>query len=281
MENIKLIAFDLDDTLLNRKKELTPATFATLEKASSMGIAIVPVTGRFFNAVPENVKSLKFVRYMATLNGAEIYDMHTQKSIASFTIPPELAITIARVCEGFLGEGAIYDAIVDSHGYMTQICFDRIPDCMMGPWQVDLVANFRTPVDDIMSLIAKSSGIQKMQIYTLNKELRANLLQALPVVFPKCFVTSAIKNNIEINYYTASKGQALKFIAEHLGLSLENALAFGDGTNDASMIKAAKIGVAMENAADELKKVADYITSDCDNDGVAEGIKKFCFGQSE
>ena len=279
MENIKLIAFDLDDTLLNSKKEITPETLATLEKANSMGINIVPVTGRFYNAVPENVKSLKFVRYMATLNGAEIFDMHTQKSIASFTIPPEIAITIARVCEGFFDDNAIYDAIIDSHGYMTQKCFDRIPECMMGPWQVNLVANFRTPVDDIMSLIAKSSGIQKMQIYTMNKELRENLLKALPVVLPKCLFTSAIKNNVEINYYTASKGQALKFIAEHLGLSLENVLAFGDGTNDASMIKAAKIGVAMENAAEELKKVADYITSDCDNDGVAEGIKKFCFAQ--
>ena len=278
MGNIKLIAFDLDDTLLNSDKKLTQETFDALEKAASMGIEIVPDTGRLFDAIPQNVKDLKFVNYMITLNGANILDVKNNKSIAKFEIPTESVVTLSRV---FKNLPVIHDCVADGTGYMSRECFDKIPDFMINEWQVRLVKDFRTPVDDIMSLLAKSSGIQKMQIYTLNKELRANLLQALPVVFPKCFVTSAIKNNIEINYYTASKGQALKFIAEHLGLSLENALAFGDGTNDASMIKAAKIGVAMENAADELKEVADYITSDCDNDGVAEGIKKFCFGQSE
>ena len=275
---IKLIAFDLDDTLFNSKKEITPETLETLEKAASMGIEILPVTGRFFNAVPENVKSLKFVRYMATLNGAELFDIKESKSLAKFMIPPETAITIARVCEG-LTKDSIYDAVVDGQGFMTQECFDRIPECMMGPWQVNLVSNFRTPTNDLYGVIANSAGVQKMQIYTLNKELRADLLKALPVVFPQCLITSAIKNNIEINDITASKGQALKFLADKLGISLENVLAFGDGTNDISMIKAAGIGVAMGNAADELKEAADYITTDCNNNGVAEGIKKFCFAQ--
>ncbi|MBQ3760312.1 MAG: HAD hydrolase family protein, partial [Synergistaceae bacterium] len=122
-------------------------------------------------------------------------------------------------------------------------------------------------------------GVQKMQIYTLDKALRENLLKSLPHVFPKLLFTSSVPNNIEINDTKANKGGGLKFLAEYLGIPMSETLAFGDGLNDITMIEAAGIGVAMENAVDEVKAAADYVTLDCNNDGVAEGIKRFCFGQ--
>ena len=278
MENIKLIAFDLDDTLFNTKKELTPETLETLEKAASMGIEIVPDTGRLWDAIPQCIKDLKFIHYFITLNGANIIKVNSDsstESIAKFEIPTEDIVTLSRICKKL---PVIYDCVADGIGYMSQECFDKIPEFMLGNWQVSLVRDFRTPVDDLAEFYeANKLKGQKMQIYTLDKELRKNLLQALPIVFPDALFTSALSNNIEINALKANKGDALNFMAEYLGIKIEQTIAFGDGLNDIPMIKTAGIGVAMENAVEELKSVADYITLSCNENGVSEGIKKFCF----
>ncbi|MBR6902189.1 MAG: HAD family phosphatase [Synergistaceae bacterium] len=277
MADIKLIAFDLDGTLLNSKKELTPNTRATLEKAASMGIEIVPSTGRFWNLIPDCVRELDFINYAITLNGAEVYDVKKSKSLVKFEIPAERALKMARVFDDI--DEIIYDFVINSKGYMRRELHEKIPDFMVGEWQVRLVADFRKPLEneEFYELIKNSEGVQKIQIFTLDKNLRADLLKALPVVFRKNLFTSSIPNNIEINDINAKKGNALKFLAEYLKISIENTIAFGDGLNDVSMIEAAGIGAAMKNSCKEVLDAADFVTTDCDNEGVAEGIKKFCF----
>lgn len=274
MGKIKLIAFDLDGTLFNDKKEITPETFATLEHAAEMGIEIVPATGRFWNAIPGNIKDMNFVRYVISLNGAEIADVKEMKSLASFTIPIHRAETLCRVFDEL---PALYDFVADGQGYMRRDLYERIPEMMIGEWQVKIMQGMRMPVDDVYEILRQKTGIQKMQIYTLDKTLRENLLKSLPFVFPNALFTSSVPNNIEINDPKANKGDGLKFLAEYLGIPIEATLAFGDGLNDMSMIQNAGIGAAMSNGIDELKAIADYIAPDNNHDGVAEGIKRFCF----
>ena len=277
MGQIKLVAFDLDGTLFNDKKEVTPETFATLERAAKMGIEIVPATGRFWNAIPESIKAMKFIRYMISLNGSEIFDVKEMKSLASFTIPIERAETLCRVCDEL---PVLYDFVSDGQGYMKREHHERIPEFMiLGEWQVKVMRDLRIPVDDIYGVLRQQKGVQKMQIYTTDKILRENLLKSLPYVFPKLLFTSSVPNNIEINDPKANKGDGLKFLAEHLGLPAESTLAFGDGLNDMSMIEYAGIGAAMSNGVPELKAVADYVAPDNNNNGVAEGVKRFCFVQ--
>lgn len=275
MGKIKLIAFDLDGTLFNDKKEITPETFATLEHAAEMGIEIVPATGRFWNAIPDSIRAMKFIRYMISLNGSEIADVKEMKSLASFTIPIHRAETMMRVFDEL---PVLYDFVADGQGYMKREHHERIPEVMiLGEWQVKVMRDLRLPVDDIYAELRQKSGVQKMQIYTTDKILRENLLKSLPFVFPNALFTSSVPNNIEINDPKANKGDGLKFLAEYLGISVESTLAFGDGLNDMSMIKNAGIGAAMSNGIDELKAIADYIAPDNNHDGVAEGIKRFCF----
>ena len=277
MADIKIIAFDLDGTLLNSKKELTPNTRETLEKAASMGIEIVPSTGRFWGLIPDCIRELDFINYAITINGAEVYDVKNSKSLVNFEIPPERALNMARVFDDI--DEIIYDCVISSKGYMRRELHAKIPDFMVGAWQVKLVADFREPVESekFYEIIKNSKGVQKFQIFTLDKELRANLLKALPVVFRKALFTSSIPNNIEINDMNAKKGNALKFLADYLKIPVEGTIAFGDGLNDVSMIEAAGLGIAMENSCKEVLDAADFVTTDCDHDGVAEGIKKFCF----
>ncbi len=270
---IKLIAFDLDGTLLNTKKEITPETLRILELAASKGIEIVPVTGRFWEAMPANVKGLEFVNYAITLNGAEIFDVRNMKSLGRFEIPVVRARTLCRVFDDL---NVIYDFVADGQGFMKRELYEKLEDVMIAEWQVKIVRDNRTPIDDVYAELNTKKGIQKMQIYTLDKKFRERLLESFPVVFPKLLFTSSVPNNIEINDPGANKGAALRFIADMIHIPVSDTIAFGDGSNDMSMIREAGIGVAMSNAIDEIKEEADYVTLSCDEDGVAEGIKKFC-----
>ena len=271
----KLIAFDLDNTLLNTKKEVTPETYRTLECAANLGIEIVPVTGRVWSSVPDSVKSMKYVRYAVTLNGAEIFDVKNEHVLAKFLMPLERAEILAKVFEDL---EVIYDFIAEGQGWMKKECYDKIDSVSDGEWQTKIMKSTRLPVDDFFGKLKEYDGVQKMQIYTLDNALRENLLKALPIVFPKALFTSSVPNNIEINDLNANKGTGLKFIADYLNIPVSATMAFGDGLNDIEMIRTAGIGVAMGNACKEILEAADHVTSDCDHDGVAEGIKTFCRG---
>ena len=274
MGKIRLIAFDLDGTLFNDKKEVTPENFAALERAANMGIEIVPSTGRFWNAIPDSIKAMKFVNYAVTLNGAAIFDVKAGKIIAEFSIPALRAETLCRVFDDL---EVIYDFVAEGRGYMRRDLYERLADVMIGEWQVKVVRDMRSPVDDVYETLRGKNGVQKMQLYTKDAALRENLLKSLPHVFPKLLFTSSVPNNIEINDPRANKGDGLKFLAEYLSIPAESVLAFGDGLNDMSMIKYAGVGAAMSNGIPELKAIADYIAPDNNANGVAEGIKKFCF----
>ncbi len=274
----KLIAFDLDNTLLNTKKAVTPDTLRVLARAADLGIEIVPVTGRVWSSVPEQVKAMDFVRYAVTLNGAEVYDVKNGRVLAEFLMPVGRAETLAHVFEDL---GVVYDFIAKGQGWMKRECWENIPSVSSGEWQTKIMQDTRLPVDDIFGKLSEYDGVQKMQIYTLDSALRENLLEALPVVFPHALFTSSVPNNIEINDKSANKGDGMKYVAEYLNIPAEATMAFGDGLNDLSMIQAAGIGVAMGNACRELLEVADHVTDDCDHDGVAEGIRTFCRGIDE
>ena len=271
----KLIAFDLDNTLLNTKKQVTTETLRVLERAASLGIEIVPVTGRAWGAVPPIVRAMNFIRYAVALNGAEIIDVKNAKTLHEALIPVELGITLCHVLDGL---GVVYDCIADGQRYMKQECYDNVESISAGEWQTKIIRESSKPVAEIPAVLAGTKGVQKMQLYTKDAALRNDLLKAFPVVFPNALFTSSVENNIEINSPDANKGGGMKFVADYLGIPISATLAFGDGLNDESMIRTAGIGVAMGNACREILEIADHVTTDCDHDGVAEGIKTFCRG---
>ena len=276
---VKLITFDLDDTLLTKQKVLTDENFRALRDAHDLGIEIVPATGRFWHAVPECVKALEFVNYAIIVNGAEILDVKRNISLAKSEIPVERALNMMRVFDDL---PVIYDCVVNGVCYMSRKNYDRIAEFALDNIQRGMLENFRTPIDDeeFRERILNAAGVQKVQAFVKDADLRRDLLRSLPVVFPKNAIASSVANNLEINDINSGKGYGLKKLCEILGIDVKNALSFGDGLNDIDMIEAAGIGVAMNNACDELKQIADYVTlKNCNESGVAEGIRKFCFGQ--
>ena len=272
---IKIILLDLDGTLLTSDKTISPVNYAALERAAQMGVHIVPSTGRFYDAMPEVVRKLPFVRYTVTVNGAQIYDAQEKKVLHEEELSSEDALA---VYEHFEALPTICDCYVEGWGYMDRSHYAHIDEfcCTAPPYVEKMLKELRTPVDDVKEII-RGHRVQKVMCFFKDMDRRAAELARMPALFPHLRTTSSIVNNIEVNAMGANKGEALKHLCAHLGVDVKDTMAFGDGSNDLTMIRTAGIGVAMGNAYQGLKDVADYVTLDCDEGGVAHAVEKFVF----
>lgn len=272
--DIRLIALDLDDTLLNSDKHISPRTEAALRRAADAGVEIVPASGRFYGAFPEEVKRLDFVHYAIAINGAEIRGLRSGEAIARAELPMETAL---RVMEYLDTLPVIYDCYMDGWGWMTERLQKRAPEFAPNIHYLIMLREKRSPVPELKAFLReRGHDVQKIQFFIKNAEDKPAVMAELARRFPEVCVTSSVSNNIEINAPAANKGTALLSLAAHLGLDRAQTMSFGDQLNDLSMIEAAGTGVAMGNAAPELKAAADYVTADCNDDGVALAVEKFC-----
>ena len=272
---IQLILLDLDGTLLTREKTISPANYAALERAQRAGIHIVPSTGRFFDGMPQVVRDLPFFRYVITVNGAQIYDRETDTILHRCEIQPQDAQCIYEKLDTL---PVIYDCFQDGWGWMDQTFYDMTDLYGMGEVRPEWIRKMRTPVEDFRGTIRRRNrGIQKTQMFFRDMALRAKMLDELPQRFPDLSITTSLVNNIEINSGDAHKGAALLELCRQLNIDPADTMAFGDGLNDLTMLKAAGIGVAMGNAVEQVKAAADFVTDTNDNDGVAKAIRYFCF----
>lgn len=271
--DIKLIAFDLDGTMLNDKKELSEENRRALLEAAEKGIEIVPATGRLPMALPECLKDLP-IHYGIFINGAEITDLRQGKSLGQTLIPWEQAIEVYRQAEQY---PIIYDCYMDNKAYMSQAFRPRIPEFALNEHYLQMMTQLRIPVPELKEYLAQEKrGVQKLQFYFRKDQypLREELLLGWKI--PGIEVSSSVPNNLELNHEKGTKGHALKKLADHLGLDMSQTMAFGDGANDLSMIRMAGLGIAMKESWPPLKECADYVTGSCNESGVAAAIRKFC-----
>ena len=253
-KDIRLIATDLDGTLLNSRKELTPRTLRAIKRAAEAGIEFVPATGRFYRGCPEELRKLPFIRYAVVINGACVYDVKNDSFIHRTDIPAADAVRIFDIVKNFPAE---YECYAEGWGYAPEDLAARIDEFTKSDFARRIVKTLRTTVSDLSAYVTEHfDGVHKIQM------------------FPDYLITHALDCNLEINSPKAGKGNALQALASHLGLSMDQVMVFGDGNNDISMLKAAGCGVAMANAMPEVKAVADRVTLSCDEEGVAAAIEE-------
>lgn len=275
MYNIKIIALDLDGTLLNSNKELTFASLAALNRAAEAGIHIVPTTGRFYGGMPEEIRQLPFVKYAVTINGAQVADVQSGEVIYKAELPYKQSVEIMEFLDDY---PVIYDCYQDNDAWMTESLKERIDETVESAHYRKMLHELRKPVDELKQVVCeRKRDVQKIQFFTNRPDVRIHLMEELPKRFENLSITSSTPDNVEINHKNANKGQALLALGKLLGIKQEEILAFGDGLNDVTMLKIAGVGIAMANASDEVKKFADKITLSCDEDGVAHGIDEICF----
>ena len=270
---VKLIAFDLDGTLLDRQKNIPEANLQALKAAAEAGALLVPATGRIYTGIPELIRTLPGARYFITINGAYAYDAADDRNLYT----SELSVdTCLRLIDYMDRLPVIYDCYQDNWGYITRSMFQRAEEFIPDPGIMKMMRELRTPVDNLSeTLRQKGRPVQKMQMHFQDLAERDRQLKLVAERFPETAVSSSLPWNIEINSAGATKGRALKALCQALGIDLRDTLAFGDGTNDLDMIRTAGIGIAMGNGAEEVKAAADWVAPNNDDAGVAAGIYRF------
>ena len=265
MKTIKLIALDLDGTLLNMEKKVPQGNYEALKQCETAGIQIVPATGRGVGGIPPMIRELPGANYAIT-------------TIRTCGLSNEMVQRILNIAKKY---HSATDPFIDGRAITQPSSIDHMDEFGLSPQMQKLIRDTREVVPDVMEYV-KTTGAQaeKINIFMADLEEREILRKEL-MAMPELSISSSMYNNLEVNAKGADKGSALLWLADHLGISREETMAFGDGENDIPMIKAAGIGVAMENALDTVKEAADTITLNNDEDGVAAVIRKFIFGSSE
>lgn len=266
------VFFDLDGTLLTTDKRVTERNRRALELAHSKGAYIVPTTGRIYDGMPDAVRELPFIDYAITVNGAEVYDVKAGCVLKREEIPAPRAIEIFDIMEEF---DCIYDCYAKGWGYMQREHYEKADEYVIEQHMRKMVKSVRTPVDDIRRyVISNFESVQKLQMFFRDIEENIRASEYLKKTLDGECITSSIRGNLEINSERANKGEGLRFLCSYLGVPIENSVAFGDGSNDITMIRAAGTGVAMGNAIDEVKRAAKLVAAGNDEDGVALTLEK-------
>ena len=273
MKQIKMIGLDLDGTLLNEQKQLTEYTKNVLARAIEKGIVVLVATGRPVTGVPRELLDFPGMRYVLTSNGGRILDMQEQKILYANPVPYGLAAEILEISEDYDTLKEIY---FDGQGYVRESELARVREFLPNPAMADYVLHTRKGIGDIWEKMEemKGHGLDKVHLLFRDEEERKNARKRI-LGLGELSVSASLGRNLEINAPGVNKGKGLLKLGEFLGIRKEEIMACGDGDNDLSMIEAAGLGVAMENADDEVRQAADYITCSNNEDGVAKAIEKF------
>ena len=271
MKKIKLIASDLDGTLLTSKKEITPRLYQALKKINELGIYFVPSTGRSFDSLPADVKSLPFLKYVITSNGASVYDAEKKEDIVQNFLPPTAVDITLEIAKNL---PVIIEFFKDGKAYIAKDVFDDLSPYHLTESHIHYIKTTRSPVRDFFGVIEKNkSSLENINLVFSDMELRKEIWDLLKSK-GHASVTASSPKNIEITSKNATKAQALEMLCGLLGLKQENVLAMGDGDNDLPMLQFAGIGVAMANGEEHVKKAADCIADDCNDFGAAKILEQ-------
>lgn len=263
----KLIALDMDGTLLTSDKKISDKTKYCIKAAEEKGVKIVLASGRPLKGLTRYLEELDLFKgddYVLSYNGGVVQNTKTEEVVSNCTlkgkdlkyiygISKELNINIHAFCakEGLItpktSKYTEYEATMNGID-ITIKNFDEIDD-----------------EDEIIKvMMIDEAEILDPAIEKLPKE-----------VYEKYSVFKSAPFFLEFTNKQVDKGLGLKRLGEHLGIKQEEIIACGDAGNDLSMVKYAGLGVAMENATEEVKEAANFITASNDNDGIAEVIEKY------
>lgn len=269
--DIQLIALDLDRTTLNSQGKLSKANYNALSQAIKNGVHVCIASGRAFDTLPSDVLSVPGIEYAITSNGAAVYNIKTKERIKSYLLTENAIDIIMNICKKY---PVTYEAFINGVAYTGKEYIDNPDKFGATQHSIDYVLSTRTLKDDIVGFIYENKNrLDCIDIIVNNDELKNTIINEIKTATNEVYITSSIKQLIEISYKDAGKKSGLEFLSNYLNISRENIAAFGDADNDFDMIKYAGVGIAMENASSHLLEVADYTTLHHDNDGVAYAFK--------
>ena len=267
-----IIALDLDGTLTNSEKNITPRTFDALMKAQREGVRLVLASGRptfGIAALANQLQLADYGGYVLSYNGGRIIDWCEKTVIFSQVVDQKLVPILYDFAEKAQLPIVTYlpDAILASKNegeYLAE-------EARINGMPIVVAPNF---VEEAMQIAGGSTKFlipgEPELLIQLESEMKAALSEQMEVFRSAPFFLELPPKGID-------KAQSLQRLLTHLGLERESLMAFGDGFNDLSMIQFAGQGVAMANAVEEVKSIADFVTTSNEEDGIAHALEQLLF----
>lgn len=268
--SIRMIAFDLDGTVLNSKKQVSPRVREAMRRAASQGIRLVTATGRQMDDIPPGVwPGIPWISYAVTANGALIYQLPEEEAVFSrgFSVPgARQIISDCRRYKAMLHVGYGKGGVLDDRGAVWEDRRAREElEALSRMWRFGFS-------DTVTELAAWKDPPCKLTLIFFDPVERERAVLHFSRQ-PGFVISSSEPMNLEIMPPHTNKGGAIMFLAAREGLDPQRVMAIGDGHNDMDMLSAAGLAVAMSNAAPELREMADAVTAGCDEDGAALAIE--------
>ncbi len=269
--NIRLIGTDLDGTLLNDQKQLSPATREALREAALRGIHLVPITGRPLTGIPACVRELPEIEYIVSANGACVYDVKNAKALFSFAIDAKKS---RALIDGLRGIDCLFEPFADGVGYSEERVFLYYLQTFKNTPLEDYFFSSRKICERYEALFDGTTRCaDEIFVNCADPAVRRQVI-ALSETVGGLQYCNLGDRFIEITKKGTDKGAALRAVCDYLGVDIADTLAFGDGENDVEFMQAAGIAVAVENAFPVIKNAADYITLSNNEDGVAHFLRR-------
>lgn len=260
----RLIALDLDGTVLTSDISILPSTVEAVAYARSKGVKVIVCTGRIVGEAAVFSKEIGASSLLISAGGAAISDVRNSRNVAEWSMPWEIG---AKVVDAVQNRPVTVMIYVGDRLYLNPYSDEILSATKRteGFWSSKVV------LEDIASTIRK----HKFPVSKVFARGDVNVLaEALGEInqLPGIHITRSAENNFEIMPAGINKGRALRQLARVMGIGMDQIIAIGDSDNDTDMLKIVGMPVVMGNGDDAVKKLAKYITDTNDNDGVAKAI---------
>lgn len=267
---IRCIALDLDRTTLDKKGRLSPENRQAMISAMEQGVHLVIASGRSFGTLPREVTDLPGIEYAVTSNGAAVYHVPTGKCLQVFRLAPE---AVEKILELTRHEPVSYEAFIDGEAYADADYIRNPVKYGATPQAIEYIRHTRHLEEDILGFIREHiQQLESMDLIVADPRDKERIEGILRQHVSGIYITSSVRQLIEISHEKAGKRSGLQYVMEKLGLTRQEVAAFGDGDNDAEMLAFAGCGIAVANASPACRAAADYVTRSHEENGVAHGI---------
>lgn len=267
----KIIASDLDGTLLNSRSEVGEKNFTAISSLRERGIYFVPATGRTYAEIPDEIKACADIRYFILSNGALVLDKLCDEKI-HFCINKSNTLRLYGIISRY---DAHLTARHDGKSYAEPLTEEGIEHHFIDENHVRVLKRYAIFPDDFSNVINTVEYLEVVSAYFHSNEERM-MCKAEIEEGGEIRAVLVGKYGLEIFSAAAGKGAALLALCDKLGIKREEAIGVGDSGNDLSLIEAAGVGLAVKNATDTLIAAADRVICSNDDGVVAYILEGFC-----
>ncbi len=263
----KLIALDMDGTLLTTDKKVSERTEAAIKAAEAKGVKIVLASGRpllGLNRYLEELELLKGEDYVLSFNGGLVQNTKTEEIVSKVSLKGADLKYIYEISK---------ELNINIHAFSAKDGLVTPKNSKYTEYEAE-INGIDINIKDFDEIEDEEDIIKVMMIDP--QEILDPAIEKLPSeIYDKYSVFKSSPFFLEFTHKEVDKGLGLKKLGEYLGIKKEEIIACGDAGNDLSMVKYAGLGVAMDNATSEVKEAADFITASNDEDGIAKVIERF------